>query len=248
MESTKTNAFIDALRSFAKAKSPIDPTLLEIIPYFSMVFPDKGMHALLASLCGEDGIAYLEKKRFKPNERLIGKGQIDQMIYWVLEGQVNVVTTINNQPKVIHKSTRGECFGALGVLRGTIRNADVVAGDKGVTVLELDWSLTDRNQELGKNLYHLIALNLADNLDNSYDKQLKIISNSLNVLHEKTYMLIKKNRKIEKLLEQNNISFENDSATDHAQALEQAIVNIRESLSLLENQEEKRNLDQLNTI
>ena len=113
-----------------------------------------------------------------------------------------------------------------------------------MTVLELDWSLTDRNQELGKNLYHLIALNLADNLDKSYDKQLKIIGNSLNVLHERTFKLLEINRKLELLLKQHGIAYEIDE-TGHSQALEQAIVNIRESLALLERQEERRNLDQL---
>lgn len=248
MNSQKHDAIIEALQHFAKAKKPIDPALLNIIPYFSTVFPDKRMAELLTRLSGKDGTAYLEKKHFKAGTKLIGKGQLDQMIYWVLNGQVDIVTTINNQAKIIHKSTRGECFGALGVLRGAIRNADVVAGEKGVTVLEMDWSLTDRNQELGKNLYHLIALNLADNLDKSYEKQLKIIDNSLKVLHEKTFLLLEKNRKMEKLLTQNKINYDNDSETGHAQALEEAIVNIRESLSILESQEERRNLDQLGTV
>ncbi len=244
MDSAKHDAIVAALLTFARAENPVKAELLEIIPHFATVFPDKRIRALLPRLAGNDGIAYLELKRFKPGAKLIGKGQIDQMIYWVLEGQANIVTDINGQPKVIHNSTRGECFGALGVLRGAIRNADVVAGEKGVTVLELDWSLTDRNQELGKNLYHLIALNLADNLDKSYDKQLKIIGNSLNVLHERTFKLLEKSRKLELLLKQHHIDFENED-TDHSQALEQAIVTIRESLALLERQEQRRNLDKL---
>ena len=247
MESQKHDGIIAELQPFAKAKNPVAPELLGIIPYFSTVFPDKKIHTLLVRLSGDDGIAYLEKKHFKAGEKLIGKGQIDQMIYWVLDGQVDIVATISNQPKIIHQSKRGECFGALGVLRGAIRNADVIAGEKGVTVLELDWSLTDRNQELGKNLHHLLALNLADNLESSYEKQLKIIDNSLKILHEKTFQILKKNRTLEKLLSDNKIKFESESSTDNAQALEEAIVNIRESLDLLESQEEQRNLDKLGT-
>lgn len=131
---------------------------------------------------------------------------------------------------------------------GTPRNADVVAGENGVTVLELDWSITERNQELGKHLYHLIALNLADNLDKSYDKQIKIIANSLKVLHDKTSRLIDKNRKLEKLLTANRVDFaREDEAEEHTQLLGQAIANIRESLSLLEDQEEIRHLDSIGT-
>ncbi len=247
MDQKKTSPILADLQGIARAKKPIDPVLLIDLPHFTTIFPDPRIRALLVCLSGDDGIAYFERKQFRPGARLIARGQMDQMIYWVLEGHVHVVTAIKDKEKVIHESQRGECFGALGVLRGTARTADVVAGENGVTVLELDWSITERNQELGKQLYHLIALTLADNLDRSYLKQIKIIANSLKVLHEKTSYLIDKNRKLEKLLATHQIDFGAEDEGEHTQLLGQAIANIRESLVLLENQEEKRHLDSLGT-
>lgn len=236
------------LSRFANAKNPIDSKMLINIPYFTEIFPDGKTRTLLVLLSGNDGIAFIQYREFKAGEKLITKDQFDQMIYWVLSGHANVIATIKNQPKTIHKSKKGDCIGALGVLRGTPRNADVVAGENGVSALEIDWSITDKNPQLGRELYHLIALNLANELDNAYNKQLHIISNSLTILHEKTALLVEKNIQLEKLLKKNAIDFDNEAQLEHTQLLDHAIGNIRESLALLESQEDKQNIDKLGIV
>lgn len=238
---------IEKLSEHAKASHPINPRLLTKIPYFTRIFPYEELWSVLVKLSGDDGIAHFEKKRYEPGEKLISKGCFDQMIYWVLTGNAHVVTTIRNQPKVIHKSNPGECIGALGVLRGAVRNADVVSGENGVEVLELDWAITEKNPILSMNLYHLIALNLADELDGAYNMQLNIIANSIHILQDKTSQLIEKNRRLRRMLEEKGVDIEEELETDQAQALGIAIANIKESLSLLEMQVDLHNLNLLGT-
>jgi len=236
------------LNRFAKAKSPIDSELLRGIPHFSSIFQDESLWPLLVRLSGDDGIAHIEQKQFKEGEKLVAKGQFDQMIYWVLSGNANVITMIKGQLKVIHQAGQGECIGELGVLRGAVRSADVVGGVGGVRVLELDWAITEKSPELAKDLYHLIALNLADKLDRAYDAQLRILANSLRLLQEKTSRLIENKRKLEKLLKSHHINFAEEPCLDHEQAVSHAIAGLRESLSLLEIQEQKYSLDRLGVV
>jgi len=248
MTSSSTENLIKELAPFAKARIPIDSKLLEIIPYFSTIFPDKNLWSFIVRLSGDDGSAYIEYKRYEPGQKLIAKGKFDQMIYWVVEGSAQVVARIKEQAKVIHEAVRGECIGELGVLKGIIRTADVVAGRRGVDVLEFDWAITEKSPNLGKYLFHLIALHLADKLENAYGKQLKIIANSIQVLHEKTSQLIERNRELEQFMMEHSIMLEKEMQVDHEQALSHAIASIKESLSFLELQENKDNLDKLGVV
>jgi len=233
----------ESLRPHARARAPIEPQLLKRIPHFKDIFPDEALWSLLVQLSGDDGVAYIERKRFAPGQKIITQGKFDQMIYWVLSGEVNIVARIKEQPKVVHKSQVGECIGALAVLRGTVRSADVVAGSEGTWVLELDWAITEKNPELGKAFYHLIALNLADTLDLAYETHLTIIANSVQLLREKTGQLMEQNRKLESLLSKHKIKMDAELRMDPGQSLSQAIANIKESLTLLEQEEESSNID-----
>ncbi len=248
MSSSDLAAHMKELRQFAKAKSPIEHTLLKKIPYFESIFSDEELWKVLVRISGDDGIAHFEHKKFEEGQKLISKGQFDQMIYWVLKGKALIISEIKGHPKVIHEARKGECIGELGVLRGVIRTADVVDGKGGVEVLELDWALTDKCTALGKNLYHLIALHLADKLDGAYDKQLKIIANSITILHEKTSQLIERNRELEKYLMEHSLIFEQAKEMDHEEALCKAIASIKESLSLLKIKENQNNLDKIGVV
>nr|MBF0223218.1 cyclic nucleotide-binding domain-containing protein [Desulfobulbaceae bacterium] len=239
---------IKELAPFAKAKAPVDPNLLKIIPYFETIFPDQKLWPYLVRLSGDDGRAYIEYKRYKSGQKLIAKGKFDQMIYWVVEGSAQVVAKIKVQSKVIHEAQKGECLGELGVLKGIIRTADVVAGKNGVDVLEFDWAITEKSPNLGKYLFHLIALHLADKLENAYSKQLKIIANSILVLHEKTSQLIERNRALEQSMMEHSIMIGKEFHVDQEQALSHAIASIKESLSFLKLQESQDNLDKLGVV
>lgn len=239
---------IKDLAPLCRAKNPVDPASFKQIPHFTTIFPDLELWPMLASLSGDDGIAYIEHKKIAPGERLITRGKFDQMIYWILDGSLNIIAQIKGHAKIVHRARQGECVGELGVLRGAIRNADVVAGEQGVDVLELDWAITDKNAELGKDFHRLIALHLADKLDTAYSKELDIITNSITVLQQKTSQLIEKNRQLQKTLQQHHLSLGAQQDLDQTLMLGEAIANIRESLDLLQREEGKKALDKFGIV
>jgi len=239
---------LEKLLPFARAKNPLDPEFLEKIPYFSSIFLDKSLWPILVKMAGDDGIALIELKKYPPGKYIISKGRFDQMIYWVVDGEAHILGQIKDQEKVIHKAFKGECIGELGVIKGTPRNADVVAGDQGAIVVEIDWAITEKDPELGKYFYHLLTQHLADKLDKSYSKQLKIIANAIDIINEKTLHVIERNRTLTSLLEKNNISFDLQADIDQEEALTHAIANIRESLNLLKLQESQNNLEKLGLV
>lgn len=233
----------ESMQPIAKAITPIEPKLLKRIPYFQEIFPDEALWPLLVRLSGDDGVAYFEKKQFSPGQKMITQGKFDQMIYWVLSGEAHIVARIKERPKIVHKALAGECIGAMAVIKGTVRSADVVAGGGGARVLELDWAITDKTPELGQAFYRLIALNLADTLEHSYSTHLTLIANAVQMLREKTGQLIDQNRKLERLLAKHKIMIDEDQRGDPDHSLGQAIANLKESLLLLEQQEENANVD-----
>jgi len=239
---------IHRLAPYANASRPLNAGLLLDIPYFDTVFPEKEMWPVLARLAGEDGRAYISRRSFGRGEKIMAKGQRDHNIYWILDGSTQVVTVIQGQSKVIHEAVKGECLGELGVLKGTERSANVMAGKKGADLLCLDWRVCGVHPELGRRLYQLLALHLADKLECAYDKQLRIIGNSIKVLHEKTSILIEKNRLLERSLRRHGIDIGGEMGTDQEEALEYAIATIKESLSLLMAQEQKNSLDRLGLV
>ena len=162
-----SSTLIDRLRPLAHATKPIDHELLEQIPSFAEIFQDKELWPVLTRLSGSGGIAHIELKTYKPGETIIEKGQFDQMIYWIIGGTANVLVKIRNQPKIVHKSEAGECVGELGVLRGSPRTSNVVAGEQGATAIEIDWAIAEKDPELGKFFSNLLTINLADKLDKS---------------------------------------------------------------------------------
>ena len=242
------SATIHRLVPHARAAGAVDPGLLLDIPYFKRVFPEKEMWPLLTRLAAADGTPYISRRACGRGETIMAKGQRDHTMFWILAGSTQVVTMISGQLKVIHEARKGECLGELGVLKDTERTANVVAGKEGADLLSLDWRVCEVHPELGRRLYHLLALHLADKLDCAYGKQLKIIANSIRVLHDKTSFLIEKNRMLERCLQRHGIDPGEEMAKDHEEALEHAIATIKESLSLLEAHEQKTFLDRLGVV
>jgi CRP-like cAMP-binding protein len=234
------------LTPLARAQNSIDPNLLQQIPYFESVFKDRSLWPILTRLSGKDGIAHIKLRVFKPGERIIAEGKFDQMIYWIIKGSANVISLIKGHAKIIHKSERGECLGELGVLRGAPRKNDVIAGHSGATAIEVDWAITGKSPELGKSFFTLLTLHMADKLDKSYSKHIKIINNAMNMIHEKTTTLVEKNRSLAAILAEHGIDAVQTDISDE-EALSHAISNIKESLDLLQHQENYNNLKELGT-
>jgi len=236
------------LSPFATAADFIDWRMLAAIPYFAEVFPDERLWPILVRLADEDDAAYIAERRVGPGRHLIKRGDRDRMIYWLLEGRARILIDIAGRPKEIHTAGKGECIGELGVLRREPRTADVVAGPQGARVLVFNWLLADRYPEVGGRLYSLVARHLADKLENAYGKQLQIIVNSLKVIQERTQRLTERCRRLEALLREHDISSEPSNALDQEEALDRAIVSIRESLSLLERKQNDTALERIGVV
>ncbi len=241
----RSSILIEALKSHRKADNPIPPEILGHIPYFEEVFKEKEFWPVLVELAGSDGIAHIELKKFKQGETIIELGKFDQMIYWVIKGNTQVITKMGKQPKIIHTSKKGECIGELGVIKGLQRTAHVVAGKEGAELIEVDWAITDKDPELGKYFFHLLCLHLADKLDKSYARQIQIFARAIKVINERTASLIQQNKELLNLLRKNNISYTDKVKIDQDQALSIAISNIKETLSLLVDKENQGDLHKL---
>jgi len=254
MRKYNTPFLIKELKRYAKAKNPIDANLLGKIPYFTDIFPDKKLWPVLVRLSKKDvitfenEIAYIEYKKYLEGDKLIIEGQSDQVICWILSGYANIVNTIKNKPKIIYKAEKGECVGEQTVLRGALRTADVVAGEKGVSVLRIDWSIIERSSELAKAFYHLFALNLTDKLNKVYKNQLKIITTSIKALLNEITDPIEKYRRLENLLKKDSIDFDSKTQINQNNYLAHVTANIKKSLALLEMYNDRDRQDILGII
>ena len=151
-----------------KAKKPIDHKTFEKIPYFEEAFGnDKELWKALAEFAGGGGTAYIERKKFKPDEKIIIKGNYDQMLYWLISGSAIVLADFGGKPVKIYSCKIGELFGEA-VITGEERRSDIIAGKQGAEVLEIDYSIADSSFELKASLNELLTMTLCQKLKNSY--------------------------------------------------------------------------------
>lgn len=168
------------------AKNPIDHNLLERIPFFVEVFgEDRELWEVLVKLAGATGIAHIEDKKFKSGERIVEKGNLDQMIFWVIEGHAEVFSEQGGKKRMVKQFKVGDCFGELTIIKGQPRTADVVAGNDGARLLEFDWALQDRCFELKGMLTELLMVTVADKLEDSFGTPSKIINQAAKFLKDR---------------------------------------------------------------
>lgn len=196
-----------------KAKNPINPKVFKYIPYFSEVF-DEEVWPLLAQLSGSSGIAHIEHKVLKPGAKIIGKGEFDMMVFWLLKGKVEVVGMINNRPTVFKRYDKlGHCFGELAIIDEGARTADVVASrDEGATILEVDWSITDICRELTAKFTHLLLKTINRKLIDSYDSTKNAYA-ALQILQEESLSQSKEIQKLRSILLKNGLTWSQESGS-----------------------------------
>ena len=69
-------------------------------------------------------------KRFKDKQILIKEGDIQQKIFWILDGEVYVTRRIGDKYKVLATLGKGELIGEMSFFDKSVRSATVIA--KGV--------------------------------------------------------------------------------------------------------------------
>ena len=168
------------------AENPIDHNLLEKIPFFEEVFSDdRELWEMIARLAGNTGMAHIEDKSFQPGEKIIEAGNLDQMLFWLIEGRAEVIAKRDGKKRSVKYFKEGECFGELTIIKGQPRTADVLAGNEGTRVLEFDWAITDRCVELKMLFGELLLKTVADKLEDSYGLPGKIIIQAAKFLDDR---------------------------------------------------------------
>jgi CRP/FNR family cyclic AMP-dependent transcriptional regulator len=74
-------------------------------------------------------------KRFKDKQILIMEGDIQQKIFWILDGEVYVTRRIGDKYKVLATLGKGELIGEMSFFDKSVRSATVIAKG-GVHALE----------------------------------------------------------------------------------------------------------------
>jgi len=74
-------------------------------------------------------------KRFKDKQILIKEGDIQQKIFWILDGEVYVTRRIGDKYKVLATLGKGELIGEMSFFDKSVRSATVIAKG-GVHALE----------------------------------------------------------------------------------------------------------------
>ena len=74
-------------------------------------------------------------KRFKDKQILIKEGDIQQKIFWILDGEVYVTRRIGDKYKVLATLGQGELIGEMSFFDKSVRSATVIAKG-GVHALE----------------------------------------------------------------------------------------------------------------
>ncbi|MHC1713020.1 MAG: cyclic nucleotide-binding domain-containing protein [Solidesulfovibrio sp.] len=86
------------------------------------------------------GEGLLRFREYQPGETIIREGDLDSWVYYLISGQVRV---LSQEAQVAMLSGYGEIFGEMGPLRSRPRNASVVA-HTAVSCFSIDLSLLDR--------------------------------------------------------------------------------------------------------
>ncbi len=214
METTLAEFLKTQKRDRLAAKNPIKPELFKFIPFFDEVF-EKELWPILANLSGSDGIAHIECKECKPGQVIIKKGEFDMMVFWLLKGTLEVVSEIEGISTVINRyDETGFCFGELSIVEGCERTADVnVDGNKGATIIEIDWSITAICHELESRFNLLLMKTINRKLMKNFSTCNRTYA-ALKIIKRESDIQAREVEKLKKLLKKNNIKFDDAAAFD----------------------------------
>ena len=171
-------------------EKPIDPELFKLIPFFNETF-DENCLPLLTKLSNSSGIAYIERKIYKPKDTVIKQGQHDMTIFWLLKGRTDVIISRKGHNLLLAKKYDevGSCFGENAIIDPRERTAFVYAGkNEGCEVLKIDWSITEVCFELKANFNEILLKTINLKLIDTY--------NQLNKAHQSVEIMKNVNKKL----------------------------------------------------
>ncbi|MBC8285939.1 MAG: cyclic nucleotide-binding domain-containing protein [Nitrospinae bacterium] len=152
------------------AKFPVAASVLRLVPFFTEVFSeDEEVLKKLSQLADSNKNAYIRYKTFKPDEIIVLQGDVENTVFWLLKGEAR----IRSGDKTLARIKPITCFGELTVAASMGRTATVEA-DKNAEVVEIDWSITQRDTELRDRFLELLLKSTTDKLKTDYVVSVKM--------------------------------------------------------------------------
>ena len=186
----------------------------------------------------------LFKQVYQENEKIINKGEMNYCIFFIKEGEVNI---INDKNKIIRNLKRGDYFGEKEIILNCVSNYNAVAKNK---VIVYAISISTFYKILGENYQSVLLLNFLKNallksknfqkfnvklLDQISDIVIGKVIEKEKIIYEKGYdtssqmitlidgELYNKNTK-EQIIQRGNLLFEDDILDNSKRKLEYQII------------------------
>ena len=154
------------------AKFPVSVSVLRQIPFFTEIFSDdEVILKKISQLASVNKNAFIRYKTFESKEIIIHQGDIENTLYWLLEGEAR----IRSDDRVITHIKPITCFGEQTVVDSQGRTATVeVPEDKSAEVVVIDWGITELDHELLDRFLELLLKNTTDKLKTGYTVSAKM--------------------------------------------------------------------------
>lgn len=166
MNDKKLGEALNKITKKQSAKFPVAVSVLRQVPFFTEFFSDnEEILKKISQLADSDKKAYIRYKTFKSNEIIVQQGDVENSVFWLLKGAAH----IRSGDRTLAHIKPVTCFGELTVAASMGRTATVKTSEgKDAEVLEIDWSITQRDSELRDRFLELLLKSTTDKLKSDY--------------------------------------------------------------------------------
>lgn len=166
MDDKKLGDVLNKITKKQTAKFPVAVSVLRQVPFFTEVFSDnEEILKKVSRLADSENKAYIRYKTFKSKEIIVHQGDVENTVYWLLKGEAH----IRSGDRTLAQIKPVTCFGELTVAESIGRTATVEALEgKEAEVIEIDWSISQRDPELGDRFLELLLKSTTDKLKSNF--------------------------------------------------------------------------------
>lgn len=166
MNDKKLREALNKITKKQSAKFPVAVSVLRQVPFFTEIFSDnEEILKKISQLADSDKKAYIRYKTFKSNEIIVQQGDVENSVFWLLKGAAH----IRSGDRTLAHIKPVTCFGELTVAASMGRTATVKTSEgEDAEVLEIDWSITQRDSELRDRFLELLLKSTTDKLKSDY--------------------------------------------------------------------------------
>ena len=166
MNDKKLGEALNKITKKQTAKFPVAVSVLRQVPFFTEVFSDnEEILKKISQLVDSNKKAYIRYKNFKPKEIIVQQGDVENTVFWLLKGAAHIRSGVRTLAHIEPIT----CFGELTVAASMGRTATVEAPEgKDAEVVEIDWSITQRDPELRDRFLELLLKSTTDKLKSDY--------------------------------------------------------------------------------